>query len=743
VPAAGITDDFTLSEFDGGNKFGLMATRGKNGRRPFSIEDARTILNRQLAMGELTEAELPAEIEQVWSMDTWDLGIGGVVHRKDPRKVAITKKVDVSEPGLIRLAREIRSSTLSSDPNNFEPSAFAIAARDTAGLTSELFCGVGRDIYSGGDDNWTLETEPQAVDVYYQNGVQFGKWVVMSARYGGSDCDDCAMVYIYKDPQTADWTLSTLTAGRFKYFAKSRNSAGNEILWGGNHIFDTGLTLSGDHTSADTTLDLSADPTATIAVDNILMMGAAGAQELMLVTAVSASAPHITVVRAYGGDSSDPAGGEKIYLYQPHVIKNSVDPSNSGSWSTGTAIGEDNQPITGLAVDGDSDILFITKTDGIYSHGLDANGIVSTRNLTTEFRQFGYTGNFENVYAWNGHVLLPLGTGGLLDMAIASGVIRDISMRILAPERTKLHGRIVAMHGDPTNLFMLIKDASAQLLHLVLAKLVAFEGVTEFRYYVLQELGAGGTIDDDQCELMIDTSLSNHRRVWIGFTESGVSVTPKFYPFGRVNDDKTDGFTTDTDACVTFPEFDKNLPNVPMHVSKIELGTNNLTAGSRKIDSDFRMDRAINAAGTAVYVSGPSFRQSPLQEADFDHGTAGKLMELRLQPNLASVGTTSPEITSIRVTWQIQPDPRKLIPMRAYIAEGQLRLNGTVGGRPKKLLAQLNKWNSEPTDLILGTPNDDDDRSVLFLPGTLRVKEVGIEFGRRPEYEATWMTVEV
>lgn len=73
-PFAGITDDFTLSEPDGGNKVGLMAARTKDGR-PFVIQDATVILNRQLAMGELTESELPAEIEQVWSVDDWSLGL--------------------------------------------------------------------------------------------------------------------------------------------------------------------------------------------------------------------------------------------------------------------------------------------------------------------------------------------------------------------------------------------------------------------------------------------------------------------------------------------------------------------------------------------------------------------------------------------------------------------------------------------------------------------------------------------
>lgn len=741
MPKAGITDDFTLSEGDGSNIFGLMTPRDRNGRRTFSIEDAQTILNRQLAMGEITEAELPSTIEQVWAMDDWSLGIGGVVHRKDPRKVAITTKVDTSEPGLIRLSREIRSTTLSSSPNNFEPSGFAIAARDTAGLSSELWCGVGRDLYSGGDDDWTLETEPQALDVYYQNGVQYDKWVVMSARYGGSDCDDCAMLYIFKAPDSADFVVSSLTAGRFKYFAKAKNSVGNNILWGANHIFDTGLTLNGDHDSTDTTLTTSADPTGIIAADDIVMMGAAGAQELLYV--VSISTTQLTVVRAYGGDASDPAGGEKLYLYKPNWIKNSVDPSNAGSWSTATKIGEDNEPITGLAVDGDSSTLFISKTDGVYSHGLNENGITETRNLTTEFRQFGHTANFQGIYAWNGHVLLPMGTGGLLDMDIASGVIRDISLAVLAPEQTNLHGRVLALHGDPTHLFMLVKDTDVEKLHLVMAKLVSFEGVTEFRYDVLQELGAGAAIDDDQVTLMIDTSLDDHRRVWLGFTEASVSVVPQFYPFGKVDDDQTDGFTDDTDAEVLTVEFDKNLPNVPMHVSSIELGTNNLSPGARRIDSEVRMDRAVNAAGTAVFVTGPSFRNSPLEEQTFPTSTTGRVMELKLKPVLSAVGTTGPEITSIRVKWQIQPDPRKLIPMRVYIADGQQRLNGSTGGRPRKLLDQLNTWNEAPEDLVLGTPNNDADRSVLFLPGSLKVHEVGLEAARRPEYEASFVLLEV
>lgn len=743
---SGVTHDISLANPDGRGKLGLMYPRSKRGNRPFSIEDAQTIRARQLAMGELTEAELPAEIEQVWTAQDWTLGIGGTLHRKDPRKVAVTKKVDTSEPGIMRLARELRNTTLNSAPNAYEPTGFAVAPFDTGGtgaLAMELWAFVGRDVYSGGDDNWTLETEPQNLDVYYRNGVQYEQNVFAPAHYGGSDCADCAMPYIYKPPTTANWIASTLAAGRAKYLVKARNASNNQILWAGNIITDTSLTLDGDHTVSDTTLNLDGDPTATIAVNDIVLMGAASAQELMLVTAVSSSAPHLTVVRGYGTAAVDPSGGEAIYLYQPHVIKSSVNPINGGSWSTATKIGQDDQPITGLAVDGDSTTLFITKTDGVYSHGVDANGVLVTRNLTTEFRQFGHTGNFLGVYAWNGHILLPVGTGGLLDLDLASGVIRDISLAVLAPEQTDLHGTVLALHGDPQHLFMLVKDTASELIHLVMAKLVTFEGQTEFRYYVLQEMGAGAAIADVQVNLMVDTSQNDHRRVWLAFPEANVNEVPHFYPFGKVGDDKTDGFTDDTDAYVITVVFDKNLPNVPMHLSSIEVESNNLVPGSRRVDSDFRLNRAKDASGNAVWQSLTAFAASPLQEAPFPVGTATKTLELRMKPVLTTIGQTSPEISSIRVKWQIQPDPRKIIPVRVILADGQQLLNGTTGGRPQKTRAQLNVWNEEPTGLVLGTPNGDADRDVLFLPGSLKERELTNEPGRRPEYEISFLLVEV
>jgi hypothetical protein len=100
-------------------------------------------------------------------------------------------------------------------------------------------------------------------------------------------------------------------------------------------------------------------------VDDIILVGALAAQETMLVTAASGS--NLTVVRGYGCTARAHSSGAIISLYQPHVIKSSSDPSNAGSWSTAVEIGNDDSPITGIVVDGDTDTILVTKTNGIYS----------------------------------------------------------------------------------------------------------------------------------------------------------------------------------------------------------------------------------------------------------------------------------------------------------------------------------------------------------------------------------------
>ncbi len=598
---------------------------------------------------------------------------------------------------------------------------------------------LGRDVYqwSTASDDWSRETEPLAADVYYKNALIFGTYAIAPGGYAGSDVTDCAAPYIYKNATDTNWTSSTITAGRFRYMAVGRNSSGDEVLWGGNHIFKTARTAGEAVDNSETTITLSGSASGHIAVNDIILMSnITEGQETMLVTGVSGS--DITVVRGYGSSAITHDSGAIISLYQPHVIKSSADASNTGSWSTAVTIGTDDAPITGLVFDRDTDTLLITKTDGLYSYTSDGQ----VRNLATLFRQFGHSQNFVGAYPWNGHIFLPVGSGGLLDFDYASGTIKDISLSVVAPEQTDLHGKVVAMHGDPTSLFVLLKAAATTHYYVLQGQEVSHEGVTEFRWHVLAKLGAGGTVYENRTALMVDTSRTGRRRLWIGYEEASVSSMPYFLAFGTVGDDDDDGFTNDTDGYATTTQWDANLPRVFKRYEEIEIQTRNLGAGGRTVKVEYQLD------GDGNWNTLDTIALSPFATVKFPEGTTGKLIELRFTLAMTSVGTTGPEILSFRVKAQLRPDPAKIYEVTVYIADEMQLLNGAIASTARKDLAQVRDWNEAATELILHVPaalqkNRRAEHEVVFLPGTLQEREVGLENGRHPEMSLSFQLAEV
>ena len=743
MPRAGITHDITIRSYDRTTHRGFMLTRDKNGTRAFRRRDAQTIRPRILSMGELTHAELPPELELTWFQEDWSLGIGGITDRLDPKKLSIAHKIDTSIPGVLRSAREATLTAIQSGetPDSYRPSGFAVVPMTTAAATInfDLWMFLGRDVYqwSTASDDWSRETEPLAADVYYKNALIFGTYAIAPGGYAGSDVTDCAAPYIYKNATDTNWTSSTITAGRFRYMAVGRNSSGDEVLWGGNHIFKTARTAGEAVDNSETTITLSGSASGHIAVNDIILMSnITEGQETMLVTGVSGS--DITVVRGYGSSAITHDSGAIISLYQPHVIKSSADASNTGSWSTAVTIGTDDAPITGLVFDRDTDTLLITKTDGLYSYTSDGQ----VRNLATLFRQFGHSQNFVGAYPWNGHIFLPVGSGGLLDFDYASGTIKDISLSVVAPEQTDLHGKVVAMHGDPTSLFVLLKAAATTHYYVLQGQEVSHEGVTEFRWHVLAKLGAGGTVYENRTALMVDTSRTGRRRLWIGYEEASVSSMPYFLAFGTVGDDDDDGFTNDTDGYATTTQWDANLPRVFKRYEEIEIQTRNLGAGGRTVKVEYQLD------GDGNWNTLDTIALSPFATVKFPEGTTGKLIELRFTLAMTSVGTTGPEILSFRVKAQLRPDPAKIYEVTVYIADEMQLLNGAIASTARKDLAQVRDWNEAATELILHVPaalqkNRRAEHEVVFLPGTLQEREVGLENGRHPEMSLSFQLAEV
>ena len=58
-------------------------------------------------------------------------------------------------------------------------------------------------------------------------------------------------------------------------------------------------------------------------------------------------------------------------------------------------------------------------------------------------------------------------------------------------------------------------------------------------------------------------------------------MTPKFIPVGNAGDDKTDGYTNDTDCEAVLTAYDGNLPRVDKHFAEMEVESKNLGAGGR------------------------------------------------------------------------------------------------------------------------------------------------------------------
>jgi hypothetical protein len=744
---SGLTHDTVLSDHDARNARGFMYSRDRRTRhRRFVVQEAPGAPARGMTMGEMTQAEQSPVYELLHYVDFFGRGIGGQkwINMGDRGKLKISKKILTYPKGTLLPSRELRNTTLSSAADEKVPSGFAVTPRDTSsGATggyeeTELWAFVGRDIYSGGDDDWTLETEPQAIAVYYRNGAAFGKWVVAPAWWGGTDMPDVAMPYAYKEPTTANWIASTVADGRFKHLKVAKNNAGVDLLWGGNHVFDIGKTLNGAHNNSTTTLTASADISGDLVVNDIIICGVGddAEQEPMLVTAVSGTS--ITVIRAYGSAAITYEGGEKIHLYQPHAIKSSSDPTNAGSWSSSTLIGEKEHPITGLDVHADTDTLLIAKTDGLWQQYYEPIARrLFVRNLTIDYRGQGHPTNFTGIHTFQGHTLLPLGGGGLLDMDVATGVITDISFSLTAPDQTKLHGQVMVLESGPDCVFMSLKDKSAELIHLLAGHLVTVDGgALSWAWEMIGEVGAGATITDHQSALFHDATRDDHDRLWIGFTEASVSEVPHFLP---VSDrDKTDGYNNDGDGYVDFLDIDFNLPRVNKAIKEIDVESKNLLqSAGRQWTFKYLVD---DPGGT--FITADAVNVSPYQKVELPEGLNGKTLELEAVPNMTTVGTTAPEILSIRVKAYLQPDPQKVFPMSLYLADNQTLLNGVVDSTMQGDLDQLNIWNEQAGDLILHTP-DGKVRDVVFLPGTMVVDEHFKQYGMRPEYTVTFLLAEV
>lgn len=714
------THDITISTL-AGTPLGFMLQRDRQGRRGFSIVDADQLVPA-FRTGEMTEAEAPSELRLYFSQDDWRAGAGGVTDREHPKKYASAVLIDATARSAIRPAHLSKAVTFDNNPTTFLSSGFAVVGTEVWGFS-------GRDVFIWDYTNkeFDKKTAPVAAAVLYRNGVTLGaNTFAASWRTSADEPGD----YIFKADSDANWTLSTV-GDRFKYFARGKNGDNDDVIWGGYIAEDTTETINegGQFSNSDVTLTVTTDITATphaVVVGDVIIID----DEYMLVTA--AAATELTVTRGYlGSTAATHEDLAKIWLYRPHHINQETNPTNGGGgWATASiAVGTIDAPITALISDGDT--LLVCKTDGVYA--AYADGTVA--NLTPEFQANAHPDNFRNAFNWNGHILLPLGAGGMLELL--NGRLYDVSMELYAPKQTEWHGRVAALHGDPTRLYMLIQESANTRYHLFIGEWLAADDNLDWRWHhaALESYTTGTTVNYASLFAEgVPEGTKIHHRCWIGIQSTGSSRFPAFL---AQEDDDEDAFTINSSARIVLTDYDANLPRIFKNALTADFDSTNLGAAGRKWTVEFNLNEGAGWQSTlkdsAGNTDGVIDSTTGKETLTFPDGSVYKVLSLRAQAAADAQTTTPSEINKLRVTSQLRPDRLRLLPLKLRLAYDMRLLNGTTAGSVTGDLAQLRIWDGQAAAVTVVDP-EGTSRNYVFLGGTLKIRELRKEVGRRPEY---------
>jgi len=281
----------------------------------------------------------------------------------------------------------------------------------------------------------------------------------------------------------------------------------------------------------------------------------------------------------------------------------------------------------------------------------------------------------------------------------------------------------------------------ATTMTLLMAKWVEFQRERDFRWHNVGERSTGATLPDlEYVSLFADGSidpvggsLTNHR-VWCAAAPSSNDVDTFFYTLDT--NDHSHLFTNDTDVEIRTTIFDGNFPRVNKVFQTMDAKFENLGAGGRTIDVQYRLDGgSFTALGTLNQTDGD-------QTLNFTDGTTAKELELRFLPKESGCpDTVEGRVFSFRVTSQLRPTKLNQLELKLYLADNQMLLNGATSGTQVADLAQLRTWSDQAAEITV-KDSEGTEKDMVMLPGTLVVEEIAHERGRRSEYSVTVTLVE-
>ena len=421
--------------------------------------------------------------------------------------------------------------------------------------------------------------------------------------------------------------------------------------------------------------------------------------------------------------------GANISASVPNTLYWATDPTNAGSWTLLDTIGNSDSAITGLISDGRT--VLILKTNGVWAYYADG----SVENLTPEFESMADPDNFRNAFNWNGHLLLPLGSGGMNELV--EGSLYDLSMkRRYAVDQTNLHGRVVAIGGDSSRLFILVLDTTNTKYHLLMATWDTFESTQDFRWHHVGSITYTTSTVANHSTLFaegIPSGSTLHHRIWVGIESGGSNRLPYFYPLPDP-DDTNLAYSADDDSELVTVVWDALFAKENKLYRTIDVTTDNLGAGANDhyIEGKYRVD-----GGAWTFVTGTqstSKLTSDTQTLTFATEVTGKTLELQFLFFQGTTTTTTPILKDFTVRGAIRMTAIKMIQVKAYLADNIILLNGARGGTVVADLAQLQTWNNGANEVILAEPDASTTRNVVFLPGTLKIQYAAVVSKRRTEY---------
>ena len=500
-------------------------------------------------------------------------------------------------------------------------------------------------------------------------------------------------------------------------------------------------------TAADTEIPVSSAPTAQFDEGDVIRIES----ELMLVTARSDTTLSITVVRGYRGSvAATHARLTAIYevTENPHQVRSAADGTAMANWSTATSVGDSGSPITALVGVGDD--LIVIKTDGIYR--LEADGTVT--NLRPELTAFGHNDFGKGAWAWNDLVFIPLHGGGLWELDTTNWAIRDISFSIVMPDQTQYHGRVVAGHGEPNRLYVMVLEdlsvTSNRQYDVLMTENPATAGINDYNWTMVGSITYATATDGDHAALLLEAitnGTDEHHRLWAGVESTGSNLLPYFITHDSHDDD--DEYSSTNGEAYTVA-FDAGFPNVLKRAQGIVCNTDNLgsVGGSNHIiEVRYRLEGTGNwlyvNSGTTSNTGNNSTLVGDNQTIAFSQGVTFYKIELRFTLDRKGTGdATTPELHDFALTCQLRPAAVKLLPLSFYLANGLALNNGMVENQAKTKRNQLRYWDTQGAEVVV-TDTEGGTRNCVMLPGQMKETEVRNGYHQFPEYKCDVVLAEV